>query len=137
MLGTAKGHAAIRDLFRKFQKLIAFSQHNVMNPIIEVDGNRATAEWYFLGPFTFREKSEARWLALQYKDDYVKVNGKWKYQHLRVNLRLSAPHDKGWAERLIAPDRRGIKVSQARPALIFALSHRRSEDDVAERAAWE
>jgi hypothetical protein len=101
--GTAKGHAAIRELFRKFQKLIAFSQHNVMNPIIEVDGNRATAEWYFLGPFTFREHGEPRWLALQYKDDYVKVDGRWKYQHLRVNLRLSARHDKGWAERLIAP----------------------------------
>jgi SnoaL-like protein len=101
--GAAKGHAAIRDLFKKFQKLIAFSQHNVMNPIIEVDGNHATAEWYFLGPFTFREKNDARWLALQYKDDYVKVNGRWKYQHLRVNLRLAASYDKGWAEQRIAP----------------------------------
>jgi len=101
--GIGKGHAAIRELFRKFQKLIAFSQHNVMNPIIEVDGDRATAEWYFLGPFTFRDQREARWLALQYKDDYVKVDGRWKYQHLRVNLRLSAPHEKGWAEQRIAP----------------------------------
>ena len=101
--GTAKGHAAIRELFKKFQKLIAFSQHNVMNPIIEVDGDRATAEWYFLGPFTFREQQEPRWLALQYKDDYVKVSGRWKYQHLRVNLRVSASYDKGWAEKRIAP----------------------------------
>jgi len=101
--GTAQGHAAIRELFRKFQKLIAFSQHNVMNPIIQVDGDRATAEWYFLGPFTFREQREARWLALQYQDDYVKVDGQWKYKHLRVNLRLSAPHREGWSEQRIAP----------------------------------
>jgi len=31
--GQAKGHAAIRDLFKNFQQLISFSQHMVMNPI--------------------------------------------------------------------------------------------------------
>jgi hypothetical protein len=95
--GTAKGHPAIRDLFRGFQKLIKFSQHNVMNPIIEVDGNRAKGSWYFTGPFTFHEKNEARWLILRYEDDYVKINGKWVYQHLRVFVRLNASHDKGWS----------------------------------------
>jgi len=52
--GTAKGHADIRKLFQGFQKLIEFSQHNVMNPIIDVQGDRATGEWYFMGPFKFR-----------------------------------------------------------------------------------
>jgi len=60
-----------------------------------------SGEWYFIGPFTFREGPQARWLALQYKDDYVKVNGKWKYQHLRVNLRLSARHEEGWLKQRI------------------------------------
>jgi hypothetical protein len=40
-IGHAKGHAAIRELFVGFQKAIAFSQHMVMNPVIEVDGDRA------------------------------------------------------------------------------------------------
>lgn len=101
--GTGKGHAEIRRLFQGFQKLIEFSQHNVMNPIIEVHGDRATGEWYFLGTFRFRERHQARWLALQYKDDYVKGNGQWKYQHLRVNLRLAVPYDEGWAKELIVP----------------------------------
>jgi SnoaL-like domain len=100
--GTARGHAEIRQLFQKFQKLIEFSQHNVMDPIIEVNGDKATGEWYFLGPFTFRESHEARWLAAVYKDDYVKVNGQWKYQHLRAYLRLSARYDEGWAKQQIA-----------------------------------
>lgn len=98
--GTAQGHAAIQELFRGFQKLICFSQHNVMNPIIEVDGNRATGRWYFFGPFTFTENGqppEARWTALRYEDDYVKIDGEWKYQHLRVHLRMHAPHADGWA----------------------------------------
>jgi hypothetical protein len=101
--GTGKGHAEIRKLFQGFQKLIEFSQHNIMNPIIEVHNDRATGEWYFMGPFKFRAGQQARWLALQYKDDYVKLNGQWKYKHLRVNLRLSAPYEEGWAKQLIAP----------------------------------
>jgi hypothetical protein len=97
--GKAQGHAGIRQLFQTFQKLISFSQHMVMNPIIEIDGNRAKGTWYFLGPFIFRKEQgqEARWIAVKYTDDYVKVNGEWKYQHLRADIRVNAPYDKGWA----------------------------------------
>jgi hypothetical protein len=54
--GKAQGHAAIRKLFEGFKQLISFSQHNLMNPIIEVNGDHAKGTWYLLGPFTFREK---------------------------------------------------------------------------------
>jgi hypothetical protein len=97
--GKAQGHAAIRTLFRGFQQLISFSQHMVLNPLIEVEGNRAKGGWYFFGPFTFRKNNEAKWMAARYEDDYVKVNGEWKYQHLRAYLRMSAPYDKGWATK--------------------------------------
>jgi hypothetical protein len=97
--GKAQGPAAIRELFQTFQKLISFSQHMVMNPIIEIEGNRAKGTWYFLGPFTFRKNNEAKWVAVRYEDDYVKVNGEWKYQHLRANIRMSADYDKGWAKK--------------------------------------
>ena len=97
--GKAQGHAAIRKLFEGFRKLISFSQHNVMNPIIEVDGNRAKGVWYLLGPFTFRKDNGARWIACKYEDDYVKVNGEWKYQHLRAIIRVQAEYEKGWASK--------------------------------------
>jgi len=97
--GQAKGHAAIRDLFKNFQQLISFSQHMVMNPIIEIDGNNAKATWYFLGPFTFRKDNEAKWTAVRYDDDYVKVNGEWKFKHLRANIRMHAPYETGWAKK--------------------------------------
>ena len=96
-LGTAQGHEAIRKLFQRAQQLISFSHHMVMNPIIEVDGNRAQGTWYFFGLFTVRETNEARWLAVRYEEDYIKVNGVWKYQHLRAHGRMSASYDKGWA----------------------------------------
>jgi len=67
-----------------------FSQHNMMNPLIEVNGNRATGVWYIMGPWTYTENNEEKWLALRYDDDYVKIDGEWKYQHLRVALRMVA-----------------------------------------------
>jgi len=98
--GQAKGHAAIRKLFEGFKQLISFSQHNVFNPQIVVNGDRAHGSWYLVGPFTFREKNDARWIACRYEDDYVKVNGEWKYQHLRAIIRMVAPYETGWAKPL-------------------------------------
>jgi hypothetical protein len=97
-IGKHQGHAAIRALFQRFQERISFSQHNVMNPIIEIDGDHARGTWYFLGPFTFRKGNRAMWLAARYEEDYVKVGGEWKFQHLRAIGRMSAPYETGWAK---------------------------------------
>jgi len=97
-IGSHQGHAAIRKLFENFRDRISFSQHNVMNPIIEVSGDHAKGSWYFMGPFTFRKGNRQIWLAARYEDDYVKVSGQWKFQHLRAIGRMTAPYEKGWAK---------------------------------------
>lgn len=88
--GIARGHKEIQELFANFKKMFSFSQHNIMNPRIEVNGDRATGIWYIMGPWTYAETKEEKWLALRYDDDYVKIDGEWKYQHLRVALRMVA-----------------------------------------------
>ncbi|HEY6419875.1 MAG TPA: nuclear transport factor 2 family protein [Candidatus Binataceae bacterium] len=98
-IGVHQGHAAIRALFERFQQRISFSQHNVMNPIIDVYGDRAKGTWYFLGPFTFRKGNRAMWLAARYEEDYVKVYGEWTFKHLRAIGRMSAPYETGWASK--------------------------------------
>jgi len=97
-VGTHQGDDAMRKLFQDFQRRISFSQHNVMNPDITVDGNRAKGIWYFLGPFTMRSGNRALWLGARYEDDYVKLHGEWKFQHLRAIGTMSAPYEKGWAK---------------------------------------
>jgi hypothetical protein len=89
----------IRKLFKSFAERISFSQHNVFNPRITVNGNEARAHWYFLGPFTFRKDNRQLWLAARYEDDYVKINGQWKFKHLRAFGRMAAPYEEGWASR--------------------------------------
>mgnify|MGYP001445870207 FL=1 len=82
--GLAKGHAEIESLFQNFKKMFSFSQHNMMNPLISVDGDFATGTWYIMGPWDIRSENENKWFALRYDDDYVRVENGWKYKHLRV-----------------------------------------------------
>jgi len=96
-IARAKGHAEIRELFKNFAERISFSQHNIFNPRIRVDGDTAHAIWYLLGPFTFRKGNRQYWLAARYEDDYAKVDGVWKIQHLRAFGRMAAPYEVGWA----------------------------------------
>ena len=86
--GKAVGHARIKELFQKFQKTFSFSQHNMTNPLIEVNGDRATGVWYISGPWDYAETGERKWFALRYDDEYVKIDGEWKYSHLRVRMRM-------------------------------------------------
>jgi len=88
--GQARGHEAIRKLFAGFRDQFSFSQHNIMNPIIAVDGDRATGSWYIVGPWDDARENKKIWMTAKYNDDYVKVNGEWKYQHLRVEIRFVA-----------------------------------------------
>jgi len=86
--GKAEGHAAIRELFQSFRDMFSFSQHNITNPIIEVNGNKATGIWYIMGPWNYTEDGRNIWMTARYDDDYVKVDGVWKYQHLRAEVRM-------------------------------------------------
>src|SRR5258708_32027188 len=95
-VGRAQGHAELRKLFKSFEERISFSQHNVFNPRIEVTGDQAHGTWYFLGLLTFRKDNRALWLAARYEEDYVKIDGVWRVQHLRTIGRMAAPDESGW-----------------------------------------
>ena len=43
------------------------------------------------GSWDLKKDSKEVWLASHYGDDYVKINGEWKYSHLRVARRMIMP----------------------------------------------
>ena len=86
--GQAKGHAAIRNLFQGFRDMFSFSQHNITNPLIEVNGDNATGIWYLIGPWDNSNDGRKIWMTARYDDDYLKVDDVWKYQHLRAEIRM-------------------------------------------------
>ena len=101
--GTYQGHDAIKEFFRGVSGAITFAQHNSISPVIDVadDGLTATGKWYILMPCTMARPDgsgqfDAVVLIGHYDEDYVKVGGEWKFQHLRVTLHHISDLDKGW-----------------------------------------
>ena len=60
--GQARGHAAIRELFAGFRDMFSFSQHNIMNPRIVINGETATGIWYIMGPWNQTADGKNIWM---------------------------------------------------------------------------
>ena len=99
--GRYEGVEAIKEFFRGISSDITFAGHLVLNPIITVDGDNANGKWWLIMPCTtnMEGKKEARWLAGEYDDDYVKRGGRWLNKHLRLDLKFFVPHLDGWVEQ--------------------------------------
>ena len=66
--GKHEGREAIRAFFRGAATIFPFALHQVMNPLIEVQGEQATGSWYLLQPATLAEGNQAVWLAARYEE---------------------------------------------------------------------
>ena len=97
-LGRNEGREAIRTFFARASKRRPFAIHMVMNPIIEVNGDTATGIWYLFQPNTLAEGNRAVWGSARYDEEYVRVDGEWKFKNLRVTSFFWTPFDEGWAE---------------------------------------
>ncbi len=100
MLGIYKGKAAMAKFFKEFvpNELLSFSAHMVANPIIDVNGHTATGSWYVLVPCTLKSADRAMWIKARYEEEYVKVNGEWKWQSITARFDFFTPYDEGWAQ---------------------------------------
>jgi hypothetical protein len=42
-------------------------------------------------------KPTAYWFVGEYDEDYVRVNGKWKFKSLKISQKFSTAHTEDWA----------------------------------------
>ncbi|MDF2014697.1 nuclear transport factor 2 family protein [Priestia megaterium] len=91
--GKFSGHDQIREAFADFSKSIDLSRHHMTNPIITVDGDKATGQWYTFG--VFRKNSKDSILAGSYFDEYIKVEGKWLIKKLIPLINFDVALDEG------------------------------------------
>jgi hypothetical protein len=98
--GRHEGLEAVAKMVRDAGTQISFSAHFVMNEMIGVDGDRATGKWWLLMPCTVKSDGggEARWIIAAYDDEYAKVDGRWLVKTTNLDVKVFAPHSKGWAE---------------------------------------
>ncbi len=97
--GVHRGRAAIRDLFNEISSDITFALHYMIGHTIDVDssGTKATGKWYLWEPMTY--KGQAVLGAITYDDEYEKVDGRWYFSRMNVQIHFLTPYDKGWVKQ--------------------------------------
>jgi ketosteroid isomerase-like protein len=96
-MGRYEGREAIRAFFASADRAVPFAIHHVTNPIIKVDGDRATGRWYLWQPCTFHQGNQGLWMAGRYDDIYRREADLWLFEHVTVELRMLSPYEEGWA----------------------------------------
>lgn len=102
--GVYVGRDRIEEYLRRLhggQEGLIYGQLNewiTLQPAINVaeDGRSATARWRdhgMLGQY----KQHAEWRDGIYENSYVKEDGVWKIQSLRLYVNFLVPYEKGWA----------------------------------------
>jgi hypothetical protein len=99
-LGLCRGREEIRARF--LEPTLSFSWHYFVKPNIEIHGDTATGTWDILAPCTSRD-GRALWMAGFEEDEYVKRDGVWLHQSMKLSVVFMAPHDRGWAKRPPTP----------------------------------
>jgi ketosteroid isomerase-like protein len=108
--GVADGREAIRKHFRGASKRVTIARHQVMNPIVEVDGDEATGHWLLFQPCTNSTGNgeEAVWLAATYADTYRRapeaVDG-WLISGTTIDVAFFTRFDQGWVDQRFLPGR--------------------------------
>jgi ketosteroid isomerase-like protein len=98
--GRYEGKEAIEGFSRDVTlETYSLMLHHFYNVYIEVKGDTATGMWYFLVPASNRKKEKAEWLAGVYDEQYIKVNGEWKFKRVATEFKIVAAYDEGWFKK--------------------------------------
>jgi len=102
-VGRAEGRAAIEALLGGIGRsgTIRNSAHHAINPIIDVDGDRATGHWRLIMLYTAyrRDRSlEYRRIIGWYREKYARIDGSWLFEHLYCEVEEHAAYPVGEAD---------------------------------------
>jgi len=99
----AEGKDAVTAFYAQgVPSILSYSQHQVFNELIQIDGDKATGRWYVHCPVNFTEASPVGKVAPglvmgRYEEEYVRENGVWKWRRITALLDVVAPGETPWA----------------------------------------
>lgn len=102
--GRYEGANEVRSFFRSVPERLSFFVHYVSNPLIEIEGDRATGSWYLLEPCTFAEGDRAVWGSARYEERYRRVDGQWKFEEMKLVSVFWTPYEAGWVKKRFIQD---------------------------------
>jgi hypothetical protein len=84
---------------------ILWALHYMVNPVIDVaeDGQTATGKWVLLEPATMTaaegEVQDAVIITATYEDEFVKVDGEWRFKRVSAHFHQVSNLDRGWVRQ--------------------------------------
>jgi hypothetical protein len=82
--GGGQGHEGIRNFMATGAAIMPFAFHHISNPLIEVEGDRATARWHAILAVT-SDKEPLLHVGI-YDDRMVRTAEGWRFELLRFTL---------------------------------------------------
>jgi hypothetical protein len=96
-MGRAEGRPAIQKLLGDLGRsgIIRNSAHHAINPIIDVEGDKATGHWrlimLYTGVYPNGDLHFSRIIGW-YREEYARSNGLWQFKHLYCQVEEAAPY---------------------------------------------
>ena len=98
----AEGKEAVGAFYAQgVPEILSWCQHRVTNEVIDIDGDTATGIWYIDCPADFRSGNPtglegSGFIAGRYKEEYVRIDGVWKWKKITALLDVQAGFGQNW-----------------------------------------
>ncbi|MFA4836933.1 MAG: nuclear transport factor 2 family protein [Dehalococcoidia bacterium] len=105
VFGLYRGREALRkyltsDVSKQRSRL---GIHHLHSPLIEfVNDTLATGIWELQAMVQPKTVDKAYWMAGYFTDEYVKENGQWKQNKLKITWQIITEYEQGWGKQTIA-----------------------------------
>ena len=90
--GVAQGRDAIHRHFAGASARVTIARHQVMNPIIDMEGDSATGHLLLFQPCTNANR-------------YGRIEGEWLISATVIEVAFFTPFDRGWVDQRFLPGR--------------------------------
>jgi len=90
-MGVATGPAEIEKMMRSLTTQWQCAMHYMLNPVIELHGDRANGTFTGLFAFTSLKNPRPIWLSNIYTDTYVRTAGGWRFQSVNIKTTFASP----------------------------------------------
>lgn len=106
IFGHHIGREAIRTFFQNVSSEILWAVHLMLNPLVRLDdgGQTASGSWYLLELATMTAKEadappDSVIMSGLYDDRFVKRDGVWRFQRIRIDFQQISNLDQGWVKQ--------------------------------------
>ena len=81
-------------------KNMSMKRHQNSTPYIEVEGDTAKGTWYVFGMITAitDEGEEAKWVQGKLDNEFVRINGEWKFSRKSTKFNFLTTYEEGWVK---------------------------------------